>query len=128
MNTGERIVSLSGLPSGSALAHLAAISTGGTGATVFTSAVRVSTSRKQVFVQRPATAIRDDVQPIRQRLLLVDKADDTGGPIEVFVTKKQTSAFCFNCGANEIIVARRDIQSAVALKKQGAVITSKRHK
>lgn len=55
MNTGQRLVSLSGLPSGSALAHLMEITTGtgtGTGETIYASKLFVITGeQRHVFVQ-----------------------------------------------------------------------------
>ena len=53
MTTGEQLVSLSGATSGTALAHLLAITTGsGSGETVFSGTVRVVTSTPEVFAQR----------------------------------------------------------------------------
>ena len=48
MNTGQRLVELSGLPSGSALAHFAAITqTSGAGGVVFTSTFSVVSQREE---------------------------------------------------------------------------------
>ena len=68
MNTGQRLASLSGLPSGSALAHLAAISTGtGTGETVFADRMAVTVSQATYTVvsraKRPAQALPEAVKP-----------------------------------------------------------------
>lgn len=53
--TGERLVSLSGLPTGSALDHLLAISIGsGAGDSFYSGTVRVVTSHPEVFVHRKA--------------------------------------------------------------------------
>lgn len=66
MNTGQRLVALSPLPSATALAHLLALTTGtgGTGATVFAQRLVVSSTeaRARVF-SRPQTMVQPPVLP-----------------------------------------------------------------
>lgn len=69
MNTGERLVALSGLPSGSALAHFAAITHtgGGTGQTVFAHRSDVSIVQASWSVLRKANkSVSDDAQRGRE--------------------------------------------------------------
>ena len=65
MNTGERLVALSGLPSGSALEHFAAITHtgGGTGQTVFAHRFDVSIVQTSLSVLRKAKKpVAEDAQ------------------------------------------------------------------
>lgn len=66
MNTGQRIVALSKLPSGTALTHLLAITTGGggTGETVFASRMSVTLSTiKMTVSQKPKREAPSAVEP-----------------------------------------------------------------
>jgi hypothetical protein len=65
MNTGQRLVQLSGLPSCSALAHLVAITqTGGSGGLVFShaGAVAILQADKRVVSEQDRATISDMVQ------------------------------------------------------------------
>lgn len=65
MNTGQRLVQLSGLPSGSALAHLVAITqTGGSGGLVFShaGAVAILQDDRRVVSEQDSATISDMVQ------------------------------------------------------------------
>lgn len=72
MTTGQRLAYLSGLPSGSALAHLMAITTGtGTGETIYAHRMEVSVRKpKHLVTQKQATdsaVTKDAVQRITSR-------------------------------------------------------------
>ena len=72
MNTGERLASLSSLPSGSAMAHLLALQAGtGAGDSFDSGTVRVVTSQSGVSVQhkakRPAVEREGTVRSIPER-------------------------------------------------------------
>jgi hypothetical protein len=72
VNTGERLASLSSLPSGSAMAHLLALQAGtGAGDSFYSGTVRVVTSKSGVSVQhkakRPAVEREGTVRSIPER-------------------------------------------------------------
>lgn len=65
MNTGERLIALSGLPSGSALAHFAAITqqVGGSGQTIFAHRCDISVVETSLSVLRKAkNPVAEDAQ------------------------------------------------------------------
>lgn len=102
MNTGERLIALSGLPSGSALAHFAAITHtgGGTGQTVFAHRSDVSIVQASLSVLRKAKkSVSDDarrdgeIDSRRKAVHVFTGASDsvrvTGQSDEITVVQKQ---------------------------------------
>lgn len=67
MNTGQKLVELSGLPSGSALAHLLAMQTGAGQGTVFASQMAVCIEAPQItLIRKPSVKSSADVRPATQ--------------------------------------------------------------
>lgn len=123
MTTGEQLVSLSGATSGTALAHLLAITTGsGSVETVFAGTVRVVTSTPEVFAQRitrrkPVEQTREAPQGTSQRkagrsnLIYVTSPVSVSHPFtcaeEVFVSMRQAPTIVVQTAGNSVVARRK---------------------
>lgn len=125
--TGEQLASLSGLPSGTAMAHLLAITTGGgTGETIYASTMHVVTSTPQVFAQRisrrkpvereyakPAavSATNEKRKTSRAILAYVSTPPQVSYPFtqaeEVFVSMRQAQTVVVHTAGNSVVARRR---------------------
>ncbi len=121
MNTGEQLVSLSGLPTGSALAHLLAIQAGA-GDSFFSGTVRVITSQPEVFVQRKAIRAPVEKTQVAPRASVPKKAFRTGAayvvipqnttysftqPEEVFALVRSSKETVVQTAVNSVIAHRK---------------------
>ena len=110
MNTGERLIALSGLPSGSALAHFAAITqtSGGTGQTVFAHRCDVSIVEASLSVLRKAkkSAINDAPR--------ISKIDSRKKAVHVFVGAADTVRIVDT--TDEVTVIQKTIATTVSQK------------
>lgn len=86
MTTGQKLVELSGLASGTALAHLLAMQTGSV-RTVFASMFSVQIEEPRLFaVQRPKREAGDDYRPAVSRL-----SADTEKAVSIFTREASLS-------------------------------------
>lgn len=110
MNTGERLAQLSGLPSGSALAHLVAITQtgGGTGQTVFAHRSDVSIVQASWSVLRKANkSVSDDAQRGRE----IDARRKT---VHVFIGEPESARII--AATDEITVVQKHVATTVSQK------------
>lgn len=120
MNTGQKLVELSGLPSGSALAHLLAITQGtGTGRTVFAARMAVCIEYPQVtLVQRSAecsvatkqaeTETTQKDKPNRITALSKPaRVDVTTRQPALFVVQKDEARVFAQSARNEVFIRRK---------------------
>lgn len=110
MNAGQRLVQLSGLPSGSALAHFAAITHtgGGTGQTVFAHRSDVSIVQASWSVLRKANkSVSDDAQRGRE----IDARRKT---VHVFIGEPESARII--AATDEITVVQKHVATTVSQK------------
>ena len=112
MNTGEQLVSLSNLPSGSALAHLMAIQTGtGTGDSFFSGTVRVVTSQPEVFVHRKVARASVEKGPSAPRVSEPKKKATRTNAAYVFAP--QNTAYSFTQPEEVFVLVRSSRETVV---------------
>lgn len=117
---GERLVQLSGLSSGSAVAHLSAISAGsGSGSARITSSVRVIASQRQVSVIRKSRVLAEG--SIRQTAPTSRKEKRCGGKeekgcciAEIFASFRREKLFVAHQPADSVIAMQRYSQSVIS--------------
>ena len=110
MNTGQRLVELSGLPSGTALAHFAAIAqtSGGTGQTVFAHRCDVSIVEASLSVLRKAKKSSLDDAP---RSSEIDARRKT---VHVFIGEPESARII--AATDEITVVQKHVATTVSQK------------
>ena len=118
MNTGERLIALSGLPSGSALAHFAAITqTSGAGGLVFASTFSVVSQREEGrVVSRAKKPVISD-QPRRPESIDARKS-------AAFVFRSSPASYVKTCDddvlvkttTNSSVVTERPLKTTIKVK------------
>jgi len=109
VNTGEQLVSLSSLPTGSALAHLLAIQAGA-GESFFSGTVRVVTSQPEVFVQRKAIRAPVETPQAAPRASAPKKAARTNA---AYVVVPQNTAYSFTQPEEVFVLVRNSRETVV---------------
>lgn len=118
MNTGQRLVQLSGLPSGSALAHFAAITqTSGTGGLVFASTFSVVSERQERNVVSRTKKPEVSDQP--RRLESIDARKSAA-----FVFRSSPASYVKTCAddvlvnttTNSSVVTERPLSTTIKVK------------
>ncbi len=109
MNVGQRLVQLSGLPSGSALAHFAAIVQGnGSGQTIFAHRCDISVVETSLSVLRKAKkSVSDDARRDGE-------IDSRKKAVYVFIGA--TESVRINCSADEATVVQSHFATTVSQK------------
>ena len=124
MTTGQKLVELSGLASGSALAHLLAVTQGtGSGQTIFASMFSVQIEEPRLtLVQRPKREAGEDYRPAVSRL-----SADTEKAVSIFTREASLSVrtepdelFIRQGSTNSVVV--RDIGQERFTVRQSDVI------
>ena len=113
MNTGQLLVSLSGLPTGSAMTHLMAITTGsgtGTGETIFAHQMTVVASQRSTTVTSRAKRTAPS-EPLRSGV--AQKADSKYAyaltqPTRVSVLTSIDAVFVLDTANSKTVSTRRD--------------------
>lgn len=122
MNTGEQLVSLSGLSNGSALAHLLAIQAG-SGDSFYSGTVRVVTSKSGVSVQhkakRPAIERKMAVQRIPERQKKARSIVSTS------ILSPRNTAHSFT-QQNEVFVLTRSVNATTVMTATNLVSATKK--
>lgn len=124
MNTGERLASLSSLPSGSAMAHLLALQAGtGAGDSFYSGTVRVVTSKSGVSVQhkakRPAIERKMAVQRIPERQKKARSIVSTS------ILSPRNTAHSFT-QQNEVFVLTRSVNATTVMTATNLVSATKK--
>ena len=124
MNTGERLASLSSLPSGSAMAHLLALQAGtGAGDSFYSGTVRVVTSQSGVSVQhkakRPAIERKKAVQRIPERQKKARSIVSTS------ILSPRNTAHSFT-QQNEVFVLTRSVNATTVMTATNLVSATKK--
>lgn len=124
MNTGERLASLSSLPSGSAMAHLLALQAGtGAGDSFYSGTVRVVTSQSGVSVQhkakRPAIERKMAVQRIPERQKKARSIVSTS------ILSPRNTAHSFT-QQNEVFVLTRSVNATTVMTATNLVSATKK--
>ncbi len=124
MNTGERLASLSSLPSGSAMAHLLALQAGtGAGDSFYSGTVRVVTSQSGVSVQhkakRPAIERKMAVQRIPERQKKARSIVSTS------ILSPRNTAHSFT-QQNEVFVLTRSVNATTVMTATNSVSAMKK--
>lgn len=110
--TGQYLVSLSNLPSGSALAHLVAIQAGtGTGGSFYSGTVRVVTSRPEVIVQRKV--IRAPIEKDRAAPHAPAPKKKSSRTNAAYVFSPQNTAYSFTQAEDVFVLIRPMNETAV---------------
>lgn len=122
MNTGEQLVSLSGLSSGSALAHLLAIQTG-TGESFYSGTVRVVTSQPEVFVHRKEKRSSIEQERTVPRASSPQKKSSRIGAAYVFAPQKAAYSFT---QPDELFVLVRSTNETTVMTATNSVIATKK--
>ena len=122
MNTGEKLVSLSSLSNGSALAHLLAVQAG-SGDSFYSGTVRVVTSQSGVSVQhkakRPAVEREMAVRGIPER----QKKARSIGFASVLSPRNTAHSFTQQ---DEVVVLTRDVKATTVMTAINSVSTTKK--
>jgi len=122
--TGQYLVSLSSLPSGSALAHLMAIQVGtGTGEAVYSGTVRVVTSQPGVFVQRKAIRASVEKEQSAPRVSAPKKKSSRTNAAYVF--SPQHTAYSFT-QTEEVFVLVRNSRETVVQSAINSVVAQRK--
>jgi hypothetical protein len=124
VNTGERLASLSSLPSGSAMAHLLALQAGtGAGDSFYSGTVRVVTSKSGVSVQhkakRPAIERKMAVQRIPERQKKARSIVSTS------ILSPRNTAHSFT-QQNEVFVLTRSVNATTVMTATNLVSATKK--
>lgn len=124
VNTGQQLVSLSGLPTGSALAHLLAIQTGtGSGDSFYSGTVRVVTSQPEIFVHRKvARASVENEQAAPRVSAPKKKATRTNA---AYVFSPQNTAYSFT-HEEEVFVSVRAVNETTVMTAANSVVAANR--
>lgn len=125
MNTGERLASLSSLPSGSAMAHLLALQAGtGAGDSFYSGTVRVVTSQPEIFVHRKVGRASVENEQSAPRASTLNKKSSRTNAAYVFSTQntaysltKPEEVFVLVRSSRETVV-QTAINSVVAQRKK----------
>lgn len=123
MTTGEQLVSLSGMLSGTAMAHLLAI-TAGTGEAVYSNFVRVVTSQPEVFVQRKA---KRGSAGQEKRISPTHVPENKDRRVGVAYVQSPTTRIHGFTQAEEVFVLVRNAQSIVVQSSANAVIAQRKN-
>ena len=126
MTAGEYLVSLSGLPSGTALEHLLAIQARigtGTGETIFTTRMFACTTEDRVDIIIP-TLRPPRVHGERPRRQVGQAPSPVKSRVDAYAVAK-TDVFFVASGVCEIVAIQRTTQCAVKTTSTPAVINSK---
>ena len=124
MNTGERLVSLSGLQSSSAITHLLAIQAGiGTGDSFYSGTVRVVTSRQEVTVQNKAKRAAVEQESTAPHTATQQKKARHIGAICVVAPQKIAYSFT---QPDEVFVLVRNSQTAVVQSAVNSVVAQRK--
>lgn len=122
MNTGEKLVSLSSLPNGSALAHLLAASAG-SGDSFYSGTVRVVTSQSGVSVQhkakRPAVEWEGTVRNTPER----QKKSRSIGFASVLSPRNTAHSFTQQ---DEVFVLTRSVKATTVMTATNSVCATKK--
>lgn len=124
MNTGQQLVSLSGQPGGSALAHLLAIQTGtGAGDSFYSGTVRVVTSQPEVFVHRKATRSYVEKEQAAPRVSAPKKKATRTNAAYVFSTRNTAYSFT---QPEEVFVLVRNSKETVVQTAINSVVAQRK--
>lgn len=119
MTTGEYLLSKSPLASGSALQHLLAMQSGGSGKTIFCSQITAVIDHEDVVV------VRKPVKPAMQPAEVKPQTKINTAQKAAFSFKPNaTSVFSFT-SSNEIVVLRQKSPALTVMKMDQAVVTNK---
>ena len=123
--TGQYLVSLSSLPSGSALAHLMAIQTGtGTGDSFYSGTVRVVTSQPEMFVHRKA---RNAAIESKKTVPRVSEPKKKATRINAsYVLAAQNTAHSFTHPEEVFVLVRSGIETVVQTASNSVVVQRKK--
>ena len=125
MNTGEKLVSLSGLPTGSAMAHLLAIQTGtGIGDSFFSGTVRVVTSQPEIFVHRKVARASVEKEQAAPRVSAPKKKETRTNLAYVFAP--QNTAYSFTQPEEVFVLVRSVSKQAVVQTAINSVIAQRK--
>lgn len=123
--TGQYLVSLSSLPSGSALAHLMAIQTGtGTGDSFYSGTVRVVTSQPEMFVQRKARNAAIENKKTTPRFSEPKKKATRINA--AYVLAAQNTAYSFTQPEEIFVLVRSGIEAVVQTASNSVVAQRKK--
>lgn len=125
MNTGEQLVSLSGLPTGSAMAHLMAIQTGtGAGDSFYSGTVRVVTSQPEVFVHRKAIRASVEKEQAAPRVSAPKKKATRTNAAYVFAP--QNTAYSFTQPEEVFVLVRSSRKETVVQAAINSVVAQRK--